>query len=60
MKTLAVFLYCIAASLAQPLIKEERGLEWAAWKTFHGKTYASEAEEKYRMGIWLSNMEVNF
>merc|ERR1712038_188147 len=58
MKTLVAILLCLAAASAFPTIKEEQSLEWGAWKKFHGKSYTSETEENYRMGIWLDNMRI--
>lgn len=60
MKTLAIFLCCVAAIVAFPTTKEEQHLEFAAWKKFHGKTYSSKSEEDFRLGIWLNNMEVTY
>jgi len=37
---------------------EEDELQWKAWKSFHGKSYATESEEAMRKAIWRDNLKV--
>jgi len=36
---------------------EEDELQWKAWKSFHGKSYATESEEAMRKAIWRDNLK---
>merc|ERR1712038_1215254 len=42
-----------ASSISEVLVKEQ----WEAWKTKNGKEYQNHEEERFRMKIWMDNVE---
>jgi len=50
---LAVLASSQASSISEVLVKEQ----WEAWKAKNGKEYQNHEEERFRMKIWMDNME---
>ena len=48
-------LLILCAITAAALGRDLHGGEWRPWKEYHGKVYASEAEESARRSIWDEN-----
>merc|ERR1711884_438458 len=42
-----------ASSISEVLVKEQ----WEAWKAKNGKEYQNHEEERFRMKIWMDNLE---
>ena len=56
---LAIFL-CLTVTSGFVLKVEEDELQWEAWKSFHGKSYATKSEEAMRKAIWRDNLKVRY
>jgi len=60
MKEFLAFLLCLTVASAFVLKVEEEELQWEAWKSFHGKSYATKSEEAMRKAIWKDNLKVRY
>ena len=60
MKGSLPLLLCLTAASGFVLKVEEDELQWEAWKSFHGKSYATESEEAMRRAIWRDNLQVRY
>ena len=60
MKGFLAFLLCSTLASGFVLKFEEDQLQWEAWKSFHGKRYATESEEAMRKAIWRDNLKVRY
>lgn len=58
MKGSLAFLCCLAVASGFVLKFDEEEVQWKAWKSFHGKSYATESEENARKAIWRDNLKV--
>lgn len=57
MKICLAFLCCLA--VASPFVLNlDEDVQWKAWKSYHGKMYATESEEAARKAIWRDNLRV--
>ena len=57
---LAFLSVCLTVASGFVLKFEEDQLQWEAWKSFHGKSYATESEEAKRKAIWRDNLKVRY
>jgi len=60
MKGFLAFLLCLTVTSGFVLKVEEGDLQWEAWKSFHGKSYATKSEEEMRKAIWRDNLKVRY
>ena len=60
MKGLSAFLLCLTVTTGFVLKIQEEELQWEAWKSFHGKSYATQSEEAMRKAIWKDNLKVRY
>ena len=60
MKEFLVFLLCLTVTSGFVLKVDEEELQWEAWKSFHGKSYATQSEEAMRKAIWKDNLKVRY
>ena len=52
------FVLCLALANGH-ILSSEHEQRWQAWKTFHGKKYATDSEEEARFAIWRDNLRVS-
>ena len=60
MKEFLAFLLYLTVTSGFVLKVEEDELQWEAWKSFHGKSYATKSEEAMRKAIWRDNLKVKY
>ena len=60
MRRFLALLFCltVASGFVIMIKVEEDELQWKAWKSFHGKSYATESEVAMRKAIWRDNLKV--
>ena len=60
MRRFLALLFCLTVASGFVIKVEEDELQWKAWKSFHGKSYATESEEAMRKAIWRDNLKVRY
>jgi cathepsin L len=57
MKSIILVLLFVVVASSLPTSDPLQEPNWKAWKSFHGKSYTNQEEEKLRNLIWKSNLK---